>query len=128
MSAENESGLDRSSTPYGLDATRCFAFSQIDDLDFTLIGIGERLSGAKQLEGFGYVPLSDAGDKHMLGELANIVRHPEGRLKQIVLRDNNLVARIASTSCGDSLTSRPASSGGFRSSGSSHHPNGGQCS
>ena len=39
------------------------------------------------------LPLSDAGDKHMLGEYANIVQHPEGRLKQIVLRNNNLVAR-----------------------------------
>jgi endonuclease G, mitochondrial len=58
-----------------------------------LVALGDRLAGSKRPVDFGYVPLSDAGDKHMLGELANIVQHPEGRLKQIVIRDNNLIAR-----------------------------------
>src|SRR5262245_20660855 len=89
----DERGFDRSSTVYGFDVAKCFAFSPIEDLDFTLIAIGDRIEGSKALDGLGYVPLSDAGDKHMLGELANIIQHPEGRPKQIVLRENNLVAR-----------------------------------
>jgi endonuclease G len=42
---------------------------------------------------FGYIPLSDAKDKHMLGEIANIIQHPRGRYKEVVLRENRLVAR-----------------------------------
>ncbi len=58
-----------------------------------MIAIGKRVSGTKSLEAFGYLPLSDAADKHMLGEIANIIQHPQGQFKQIVLRENNLVAR-----------------------------------
>src|SRR5262249_927949 len=63
----------------------------VDGLDYTLVAVGDRASGTKRLDEFGYLPLSDASDKHMLGEFANVVQHPEGRLKQIVLRNNNLV-------------------------------------
>lgn len=62
-------------------------------LDFALIAIGRRLSGEKTLEAFGFNPLSDAKDKHMLGEIANIIQHPQGRLKQLVVRENNLISR-----------------------------------
>ena len=89
----DDDGVNRSSTVYGFDPSRCFAFSPINKLDFVLIALSDRLSGTKALDDFGYIPLSEAGDKHMLGELANIIQHPEGRLKQIVLRENNLIAR-----------------------------------
>jgi endonuclease G, mitochondrial len=89
----DEGGLNRSSTVFTFDPARCFATAPVDGLDFTLIALGERTTGGGRLADFGYLPLSDAGDKHMLGEFANIIQHPEGRLKQIVLRDNNLVAR-----------------------------------
>lgn len=89
----DDSGFDRSPAVFGFDAARCFAFSPIDALDFSLVALGARIAGSKGLDDFGYVPLSDAGDKHMLGELANIIQHPEGRPKQIVVRDNNLIAR-----------------------------------
>jgi endonuclease G len=89
----DDSGFDRSPTVFGFDAARCFVFSPIEALDFSLVALGNRITGVKGLDDFGYLPLSDAGDKHMLGELANIVQHPEGRPKQIVIRDNNLVAR-----------------------------------
>jgi endonuclease G, mitochondrial len=89
----DESGLERSVVAYRFDPARCFASSPINGLDFTLIALGDRVTGTKPLDDFGYLQLSDAGDKHMLGELANIIQHPEGRPKQIVLRENNLVAR-----------------------------------
>src|SRR5688572_19423464 len=89
----DDDGVNRSSTVYGFDPSRCFAFSPINKLDFVLVALSDRLAGSKALDDFGYIPLSEAGDKHMLGELANIIQHPEGRLKQIVLRENNLIAR-----------------------------------
>ena len=67
----------------------------IEGLDYTLIAVGERLSGPRTLAEFGWCPLSDAGDKHVLGEVANIVQHPDGRYKEVVLRENLLVARLA---------------------------------
>ena len=52
----------------------CFVTDGIEGLDYTLIGIGERRSGSRALDEFGFIPLSDADDKHMLGELANLIR------------------------------------------------------
>ena len=89
----DDSGFDRTPTVFSFDPARCFVFSPVDALDFALVALGEQVTGAKRIEDFGYLPLSDAADKHMLGELANIIQHPEGRPKQLVIRDNNLVAR-----------------------------------
>lgn len=89
----DDQGVDRSATVFQLDPGRCFAWSPIDRLDFSLVAVGARISGSKHLDDFGYIPLSDAGDKHMLGELANIIQHPDGRPKQVVLRENNLIGR-----------------------------------
>lgn len=80
-------------TAFAFDARACFVSDPVERLDFTLIALGPRLDGNKDLGAFGYIPLSDAGDKHMLGELANIIQHPKGALKQLVVRENNLVSR-----------------------------------
>jgi endonuclease G len=66
-----------------------------DDLDYTLIAVGPRISGPKELSSFGWCPLSGAKDKHALGEVANIVQHPDGRYKEVVLRENRLVSRLS---------------------------------
>ena len=89
----DDAGANRPITVFAFDPGRCFAFDPIRQLDFTLIAVGERVSGTKTIGAFGYIPLSDATDKHMLGEIANIIQHPQGRLKQIVVRENNLVSR-----------------------------------
>jgi len=86
-------GREIQSSIFSFDSAQCFVFDPIAQLDFTLIAIGERIRGSKSIESFGYLPLSDASDKHMLGEIANIIQHPLGRLKQIVVRENSLVAR-----------------------------------
>ena len=92
-----EAGLDdrqREATRYGFDPAAFFETAPRDDLDFTLIAIGPKLSGPKPLAAFGWCPLSASPDKHALGEVANIVQHPDGRLKEVVLRENRLVARL----------------------------------
>jgi endonuclease G, mitochondrial len=70
-----------------------FLTDDVRGLDFTLIAIGDRTSGARDLANFGYCPLSDASDKHAIGEVVNVVQHPNGRYKEVVLRENRLVAR-----------------------------------
>ncbi|GLS32214.1 endonuclease G [Mesorhizobium albiziae] len=83
----------RASTDFVFDPDFCFVSDGIEGLDYTLIGLGERRAGARQLDEFGFISLSDAGDKHMLGEIANVIQHPDGRFKEVVLRENHLVAR-----------------------------------
>lgn len=83
----------RQPTSFFLDPDLCFVTDDIDGLDYTLIGIGQRRRGPRALDEFGFLVLSSAGDKHMLGEIANVVQHPDGRHKELVLRENHLVAR-----------------------------------
>jgi endonuclease G len=85
-------GRPRSVTRFSIDAG-VFVTSPEDALDYTIFAIGPKLDGAEDLETFGCVGLSDAPDKHMLGEVANIVQHPDGRFKEVVLRENRLVGR-----------------------------------
>ncbi|MGI9418849.1 MAG: trypsin-like peptidase domain-containing protein [Geminicoccaceae bacterium] len=86
-------GQVRTPTRYAIDAS-VFETDPVDGLDFTVVAVGERLGGDGSLEGFGFSGLSDAGDKHMIGEFANIVQHPNGRFKEVVLRENRLVNRF----------------------------------
>lgn len=72
-----------------------FITDDTNDLDYTVIAIGRKISGPKELDAFGFCPLTNAGDKHALGEVANIVQHPDGRFKEVVLRENRLISRLS---------------------------------
>jgi endonuclease G len=52
------------------------------------------VDGEGTLSDFGYCPLIGSDDKHVLGEFVNIIQHPEGDYKQVVLRENQLVTRL----------------------------------
>jgi endonuclease G len=98
MVAEFDYELDlqdnaRSMTKFALDPDSFFVTHPVQGLDFTLVAIGTRLSGSKEIAEFGWCPLSAANDKHAIGEAVNIVQHPRGRYKEVVLRENRLVAR-----------------------------------
>jgi endonuclease G, mitochondrial len=99
--AEFEYELDpsdqvRTATRFALDPNTFFLTDDVDDLDYTIVAVGKRLSGPRELKDFGWCFISDAEDKHALGEVANIVQHPDGRHKEVVLRENRLVARLES--------------------------------
>lgn len=87
-------GDPRATTDFELDPETFFFTSAESDLDFTLVAVGRRLRGSGTPEGFGYCPLLDRNDKHVLGELVNLIQHPEGDFKQVVVRENQLVARL----------------------------------
>ncbi len=87
-------GRAREATRFEFDPATFFVTDDQDDLDYTLIALGRRLSGNRSLAYFGWLPLSDAPDKHALGEVANIIQHPDGRYKEVVLRENRLVSRL----------------------------------
>jgi endonuclease G len=86
-------GLAKKATVYTLDPGRFFMTDDIEKLDFTLVAIGKKRSGAGDLKKYSYCALSKAKDKHALGEVANIVQHPQGRFKELVLRENRLAHR-----------------------------------
>jgi endonuclease G len=81
-------------TRFALEPETFFYTNERDDLDFTVIAVGGRVDGNKDLSSFGWCQLSDAEDKHALGECANIVQHPDGRYKEVVLRENRFVSRL----------------------------------
>src|SRR5262245_42743946 len=71
-------GKPRATTRFAFDPKRFFLTNPEDDLDFTVVAVGERVRGEKALADYGCCPLSDRGDKHMLGEFVNLIQHPEG--------------------------------------------------
>ena len=68
-----------------------------EDLDFALVALGSPIDGAGEVSQFGFLPLLGSGDKHVLGGFINIVQHPAGRLKEIVIRENRILARTDNT-------------------------------
>jgi endonuclease G len=80
-------------TRYSLAPAQCFLTNQEDNLDYTVIALGERVSGEKSTAQFGFIPVSNARNKHQLGDFVNIIQHPDGRMKEAVLRENQIVAR-----------------------------------
>lgn len=90
-----DDGKDKTTTVFEFDP-RFFISDPKARLDYALVALGAKLSGPRAPERFGFLPLSQARDKHMLGEVANIVQHPNGRRKEVVLRENRLVSRLDS--------------------------------
>ena len=75
----------------------CFLTNHEDNLDYTVVALGDRVMGSKALPHFGYLPVSSARNKHQLGDLVNIIQHPDGRMKEAVVRENQIVARKDTT-------------------------------
>jgi endonuclease G, mitochondrial len=93
----HELGLDgrpKAVTRFALDPDTFFVTNREDELDFTVIAIGRREAGNADLGDFGYCPPLATDDKHILGEFVNVIQHPEGDYKQLVLRENQLVTRL----------------------------------
>lgn len=104
------SGRPRASTRFAFAPSNCFLTNDQDALDYTVVAVGARVNGAGSLQGYSYLPISGARDKHQLGDHANIIQHPDGRLKEAVLRENQLVSR-ASTTLHYVADTEPGSSG-----------------
>jgi endonuclease G len=83
-------------TRFRFDPDACFITNARDDLDFTIVAVGERLIGSRAIKEFGCCPLLATSDKHIKGEFVNIIQHPDGNYKMVVVRENNVVARLGS--------------------------------
>lgn len=74
---------------YGLEPETFFLTST--GLDFTLVAVRENSLTGIGLGRYGWIPLIGAEGKALLGDSLNIVQHPNGEAKQIVLRSNQLI-------------------------------------
>jgi endonuclease G, mitochondrial len=61
------------------------------ELDFTLVAVSTTSHRGTRLDGFDVLPLIGEEGKVRIGEAVNVVQHPGGRVKQVVIRDNRLV-------------------------------------
>jgi endonuclease G, mitochondrial len=80
-------------TRFALAPDQFFLTDDRDNLDYSVIALGQRLAGSRELASYGALPLSNARNKHALGDFVNIIQHPDGRLKEAVVRENELVGR-----------------------------------
>ncbi len=78
---------------FALDPDTFFETDSRDDLDYTVIALGRALTPGGTVSGLGVCPLSDSAAKHSVGEPVNIVEHPDGDFKQVVVRENRIVHR-----------------------------------
>ena len=95
----NGAGQPVAPTVFVLDPDRLAVFSPEAELDYAIVAVGHRVQGAGALADFGYVPLSDAKDKHRKGMAVNIIQHPRGRKKTIAIRNNFLLDRRDQNNC-----------------------------
>lgn len=86
-------GAPRTVTRFLLAPRDCFVTNGRDDLDYTVVALGRRLAGPKESAAFAFLPLSGARNKHALGDVVNIIQHADGRLKEAVVRENQIVSR-----------------------------------
>ncbi len=89
----DDTGKPRAVTKFRLDPDSFFLSSDEKELDYALVAVGERVQGTGALSDFGYAAMSMTPDRHRLGTYANIVQHPNGQRKSLVLRNNLIVER-----------------------------------
>ncbi|NJN85878.1 MAG: trypsin-like peptidase domain-containing protein, partial [Leptolyngbyaceae cyanobacterium SL_7_1] len=84
-----QSGIDGQvlqSQAFELDPAQFFLTSE--PLDYSLVAVKD---DSQTLASFGWNPLIEEQGKVILGEYVNIIQHPEGKPKQLALRENRLV-------------------------------------
>ncbi|MBT2391966.1 endonuclease [Streptomyces sp. ISL-1] len=60
-------------------------------LDFSIVAVAQTSQDGRPLSPFGRLPLKEAEGKVILGEIVNIIQHPNGEPKQLALRENKVV-------------------------------------
>lgn len=87
-----QAGLDGQAlapTAFALEPDRFFATDAA--LDFTVVAVADRSRNGGLLADFGWLRLNETQGKVILGELVNIIQHPNGEPKQLALRENQVV-------------------------------------
>jgi hypothetical protein len=59
-------------------------------LDYTLVAVRSHGTGPSEVKSFGFNRLIEQQGRILIGEALNIIQHPNGELKQVALRENQL--------------------------------------
>ena len=62
-------------------------------LDFSVVAVQAQNDQAQNLSSFGFLRLNEQLGKAVVGEYLSIIQHPEGKTKQIAIRENQLIER-----------------------------------
>ena len=84
-------GAPRAPQEFALEPQRFFLAHE--DLDFALVAVAGTSAMGLQLEGYGWLPLVEAQGKIAISDKdhINIIQHPRGEEKQVVLRNNRVL-------------------------------------
>ncbi|GAA4987985.1 serine protease [Pseudonocardia tropica] len=74
-----------------LDPGRCFVTSPESELDYTLVAVSPLVGGKAPGKVFGGIPMRAATGKILSGHPVNIIQHPDGRPREIAVRNNLLI-------------------------------------
>ena len=85
----NRNGQPLTVQRFDLDPDTFFLNDQ--SLDFALVAVKPTSNQGKALTDYGWCPLIQDEGKISLGESINIIQHPNGEMKQIVIRENRLL-------------------------------------
>jgi len=85
---QDVNGAELPTKAFRLAPDRLFLTSPVGELDFTFVAIDGQ-PGAE----FGYIQLDRAYFKIFDGECANIIQHPNGEFKSVVLQENRIVSQ-----------------------------------
>lgn len=80
-------------------------------LDYALVAVRETSDQGEPLGEFGWLPLIKEEGKIILKDCVNIIQHPRGELKQVVIRENELVDLLDSGFAHYRGDTEPGSSG-----------------
>jgi endonuclease G len=86
----DNSGNERTTVTFDLDPTHFFYADP--NFDFSIVAVKPTdNSGMHQLDDYGFLVLNPEKGKVVLGEYLSIIQHPDGREKQIAIRENQVV-------------------------------------
>ncbi len=86
---EEHNGKSLPSVNFNLDPEAFFLTDR--ELDYTLVALKNEAQNSETLSSLGWHPLIAQEGKVIIGEYVSIIQHPEGKPKQIALRENQLV-------------------------------------
>ena len=102
-------GNPKSTTRFALSPTDLYMSDK--DLDYALVAINSvPIFGDGDLEDYGFLRLNNSTGKIKPGEYATIIQHPSGQVKQVALRENELL-KIDETTLLYQSDTAPGSSG-----------------
>jgi endonuclease G len=87
----NLAGRITGTIEHRMDPGRFFVTSPKGELDYTVVALDATAQGKPPGRKFGRIPLIGATGKILLGQPVNIIQHPDGRPREIAVRNNRLL-------------------------------------